>query len=339
MVTAMAIPKFIGDKLGVDIMEFIACIKKVQLSEDLSEAEVIDLLLSHTFYYPNDYLQQLVSVDMPLELIFNHLKDQYTRISPHKANQIIFAFKANKNHNLKSLIKDLTALKNLAPKDFISQYSERSDPLIMNFIKSLPYISRKFARNKLNRLTRTWKPNLTWKEFANSFTSNQTWRIGKDIKYNGIDPSVARSTSIYTKDHKEDPRCTKKNCLKLAERNDTKHYASLTGEEFPINSSISCTDSFVIYSIQCKKCNQQYIGQTTNPICSRYSQHLNDINKRHTNKSIPNHFVNNPGCNVNDMIFSPFEKIFVEDRKLLNDREKHWIMKKETKKRGLNRKC
>ena len=60
------------------------------------------------------------------------------------------------------------------------------------------------------------------------------------------------------------------------------HQSAFTGEKFDIQSCISCVDTYIIYSVTCRKCPHiQYIGQTTQPVSSRFSNHLSDI---HTKK-------------------------------------------------------
>ena len=120
-------------------------------------------------------------------------------------------------------------------------------------------------------------------------------------------------------------------------KNSTSHYSAVTGESFEIKSSIHCTDKFVIYSIQCKKCPKiQYVGQTSNTICTRFSNHRSDIITKKLYKPVGQHF-NLPGHSFSDLIFSPFEKLYVQDKTLLDVRERYWIQQKQTLKSGLNK--
>jgi hypothetical protein len=337
MIDSENMPVFTGDKLGVPVKAFVDNIKQAQANSCLSEDQVRDLLLNKSVNSAKAYMKKLVYSEMPVNLILNHLGANYARISPVDVENVLMKPKANKDHNLGTLVKDIQVLYNSAPGRQMDPLHVVSQDSILTLIRSLPFRSSKFLMNKYNRLSRTWKPDLSYLEFTRSITSVQRWRITKDIKRNGVAPSVGMSTSIFSKDHQTVPRCSKKICLNLVECTDTKHYASVTKDEFPILSQISCSDTHIIYSIHCRKCDQQYVGQTVRRICDRYSEHLNDILNRRTDRSVPNHFVNSPGHSIKDMIFCAFEKMHESSKALLDEREKFWIDKKMTLVNGLNR--
>ena len=54
--------------------------------------------------------------------------------------------------------------------------------------------------------------------------------------------------------------------------------STITGETFILAGHTTCQTSNVIYLIECNKCNDQYIGETKNPIHRRINQHCSDIN-------------------------------------------------------------
>ena len=103
-----------------------------------------------------------------------------------------------------------------------------------------------------------------------------------------------------------------------------------------IKSSIKCSDSFLIYTIQCKKCKVEYIGKTTQTISSRFYQHYMDTLNKVNSKPVPEHF-NSRNHSVRDMQCIPFEKLRSKDETLLSIREKYWIVKKESVLKGLNK--
>ena len=129
-----------------------------------------------------------------------------------------------------------------------------------------------------------------------------------------------------------------KNCLLCKHSyNTTSHISCKTKEKFDIKSKISCSDTFVIYSISCKKCPTiEYIGQTSQSAAKRFYSHRSDITNKKVDKPVPEHF-NRPGHSVSDMLFLPFEKLRKSDATMLNVRERFWINKKETLINGLNR--
>ena len=122
----------------------------------------------------------------------------------------------------------------------------------------------------------------------------------------------------------------------------TTHKSTVTNEEFPINSTITCTDSFLIYDILCLKCHREhpgdkdlYTGKTTDTAASRLSAHRSDVRTK-KNKAVAEHF-NGPGHSMSDMRFLPFEKIYQQDETLLASREEFWIQKKQSYEKGINR--
>ena len=119
-------------------------------------------------------------------------------------------------------------------------------------------------------------------------------------------------------------------------RNTSEHVCKTTQKKYPIKSKIKCSDSYVIYSIQCKRCPKEYIGQTTQAVSRRFLSHYNDIVNKRTNKVVAEHF-NSRGHSSGDLIFTPIEKLYRIDKTLLTVREKHWIKEKNTVEFGLNK--
>ena len=102
------------------------------------------------------------------------------------------------------------------------------------------------------------------------------------------------------------------------------------------NKSLWKLDTFIIYSISCKRCpNIEYIGQTSQSAVRRFTNHRSDVTSK-LDKPVAEHF-NLPSHDKSDMIFIPFEKLRKKDATLLNVRERFWINKKETLLHGLNR--
>ena len=118
--------------------------------------------------------------------------------------------------------------------------------------------------------------------------------------------------------------------------NTSEHVCKTTQRKYPIKSKIKCSDSYVIYSIQCKKCPTEYIGQTTQKVSERFRGHYNDIVNKRTNKVVAEHF-NSRGHSLSDLVFTPIEKLYRMNQTLLNVRERFWIRQKKTVEFGLNK--
>ena len=110
--------------------------------------------------------------------------------------------------------------------------------------------------------------------------------------------------------------------------NTLQHKSAYDGKLYNIQSMIKCTDTYLIYSIQCRKCPSiQYVGQTTQTASTRFSNHRSDVTTKKVDKPVSNHF-NLPGHQLSDLVFLPFEKLRVKDKTMLEVRERYWISKK-----------
>ena len=103
-----------------------------------------------------------------------------------------------------------------------------------------------------------------------------------------------------------------------------------------INTGVNCLSSNVVYLIGCKKCTQQYIGETDRSVKERFLEHKSYVTSRLMNKATGSHF-NEPGHSVSDMTLTILEKIFNQNPLYRKQREKMWINRFNTKYKGLNR--
>ena len=72
---------------------------------------------------------------------------------------------------------------------------------------------------------------------------------------------------------------------------------------FKIRENLTCSSSNIIYLVQCKECDKQYIGQTKRSLRLRTNNHRADIvNKRKS--TIANHF-NKGRCSIEDFQITP----------------------------------
>ena len=99
---------------------------------------------------------------------------------------------------------------------------------------------------------------------------------------------------------------------------------------------MNCLSKNVIYCIQCKKCQQIYIGQTSRELKTRFSEHKTAVRTFQKN-TIGDHF-NMPGHSVTQMTIFAIEKVFNPGLQILEKRESMWIRNLEAEFKGLNRK-
>ena len=99
---------------------------------------------------------------------------------------------------------------------------------------------------------------------------------------------------------------------------------------------MKCLSKNVVYCIQCTKCQQICIGQTSRQIKERFGEHKTSVRTCQKN-SIGDHF-NGPGHSVSNMTIFALEKVFNPAPQVLEKRESLWIRDLEAEYKGLNRK-
>ena len=103
-----------------------------------------------------------------------------------------------------------------------------------------------------------------------------------------------------------------------------------------LNHPMNCLSKNVVYCIQCTKCQQIYIGQTSRALKDRFGEHKTSVRTLQKN-TIGDHF-NGPGHSVAHMTICAIEKVFNSNCQILEKRENMWIKNFEAEFKGLNRK-
>ena len=103
-----------------------------------------------------------------------------------------------------------------------------------------------------------------------------------------------------------------------------------------INCSVDCSTTNIIYLLGCKKCPQQYIGETERALKDRFAEHRGYVNTNNQTKTTGAHF-NSKGHSVSDMLITVIEKVHNKDPQFRKQREKLYIQKFNTRYRGLNK--
>ena len=91
----------------------------------------------------------------------------------------------------------------------------------------------------------------------------------------------------------------------------------------------TCKSTNIIYMIQCRRCNQQYVGETEQALNERMNSHRADIRHKRTEKPVAAHF-SLPDHSVDDLQVLVIEKLRKEDAILRKIRESRWISTLET---------
>ena len=95
--------------------------------------------------------------------------------------------------------------------------------------------------------------------------------------------------------------------------------------------------SNLIYLINCKKCKNQYIGESSRTLQSRFSEHLGYVKSKNISKATEDHFTSR-GHQQSDMEVTIVEKIHDNSDQFRKQREKMYIQKLNTKYKGMNQK-
>ena len=99
--------------------------------------------------------------------------------------------------------------------------------------------------------------------------------------------------------------------------------------------AITCKTGNLVYLIHCKKCGQQYVGETGNPLNERMNGHRYDI-KDGKKTSVAAHF-NQDGHLADHMQVMGIETGFV-DSDARRNRKRYWISTLDTlQPKGMNK--
>ena len=111
--------------------------------------------------------------------------------------------------------------------------------------------------------------------------------------------------------------------------------ATHTDKVVQISKSFDCKTSNIVYIVRCKKCKDQYIGQTQFTLEKRFKEHLGYV--ANNTQATGTHF-NLPGHNSSHMTISVLEKVHQKTKLHREQRESHWIAEFNLKYKGMNKK-
>ena len=106
----------------------------------------------------------------------------------------------------------------------------------------------------------------------------------------------------------------------------------MSANQLTVNPRIFCT----VFNVTDVECRIQYIGESECTLQERFSEHKGYAQNCNTKKSTGAHF-SQQGHRVSDMKVTIIEKNFSSDQAIRKEREKFYIMKMNTKYKGLNK--
>ena len=135
---------------------------------------------------------------------------------------------------------------------------------------------------------------------------------------------------------KDRNKCSKKNCkyCSLLDRSG-EIKSKKSGEKFHTKTNITCKSSNIVYCIECKQCQTQYVGQTLRMMKERIGEHLSHIQKKRWKNDVPVHFNLDGHHGENDVRVYILDYIFCHPRsdrgkKLRLHVENNWVQRLKT---------
>ena len=115
----------------------------------------------------------------------------------------------------------------------------------------------------------------------------------------------------------------KENCSICPYVNSCKSVKSTyTDNIVPLNKEFDCLTQNLVYLVHCKKCNDQYVGETKNTLRKRFSQHLGYVDSKDFRQATGRHF-HLPGHQKSHMSITVLEKLYTDDTAYRKRRESH----------------
>ena len=109
-----------------------------------------------------------------------------------------------------------------------------------------------------------------------------------------------------------------------------------TGEKYSVKQFMTCKTQNLVYLIQCKRCGQQYVGQTGRALKERVNEHCREIKKKSRGRGgVAEHFCKK-GHSIEDLEVMGIEA-GLQNKSERRKREKHWIDVLQTVKKGMNK--
>ena len=110
--------------------------------------------------------------------------------------------------------------------------------------------------------------------------------------------------------------------------------STVTGKSYTVTTPATCKIKGVVYLIECKWCQMQYVGMTTRALYKRFGEHRFDI-RYNKMTSVAEHF-NRYGHSMEDLTIMIIDQ--EHHVEILRKRERYWIYELRTKAPyGINR--
>ena len=225
------------------------------------------------------------------------------------ANEMKNQFK-NRGYPTKTLNTQITKCKNLDRESLLQPKTHKDQNAHESETEKI-YMTQTFRPCK-NSLTETVKNN--WQILGRSKSTKNIFRstlITSFKRPKNIRDHLIRARIDFHPDNEEIQirenmktinDCNKPNCkyCKIISTSG-KITSKGTGQTYSAKHNITCNSSNIIYCIECKQCQTQYVGQTKRKIKERIREHMYHIKKKIYNSDVAYHFNTATHCGTNDL--------------------------------------
>ena len=180
---------------GMNIHEFLSLINAAQKQMKLSREEFLEFMLMCTTGRPHILIKDWSENGDDIESIYYNLFTHYDmRMSPEKAREKLYAFKARKNSSLSKVISDIMQLALRAAcvhPQGVARTASYNNDAVQALIRCLPPIASDTASNKYHTISSKLQRPATFVELSRALS----------IKAHTIDAEIAKSGVAPNSNH------------------------------------------------------------------------------------------------------------------------------------------
>ena len=191
--------------------------------------------------------------------------------------------------------------------------------LVLTYTRALPNIS-KILNKRMEILRKS-------KKLSNIFKAppQVSYRRGRNIKDILVHQKWSRTDKKSRKANGQACKC--KICSVTYKSGSAK---GCENTHVPVNSTVNCKSSNVIYGVHCKKCEKVlYVGETSTKLYTRTQNHLSAIRNKRTDQPVAAHF-NSETHSITDFVVVGLEQVWKKDTTYRRLREQYWISRLKT---------
>ena len=201
-------------------------------------------------------------------------------------------------------------------KHWTSVHKSTDIPLLKRFLRRTPRMAYKANPNLAKKLVRAkLKPIRTEESTPTSPNTQQGHTDTIDIvhvanlKHSNVSAQPPDSGNNVT-------FCQNTKCpLHTKLINSGQVRSKIPTRTYNTHGEATCDTPYIVYLIQCKHCNKQYVGQTQKSLKAWYAKHLRNIKDKHSNGVLQDHFRKNLCGNIDKITIQLLHRVIPQDHK------------------------